>query len=106
MTPPRGTVLETERLRLREFRPSDLAPLFELYRDPEIRRHFPDGMRTYEQTREELEWFSRGEPLSLVARDDRSDKYRVVLGSASCEHTSNHHGGPCLDPAGNGSADP
>ena len=64
-----GTVLETKRLRLRTFRTSDLAGLFELYRDPEIRRYFPDGTRTYEQTREELEWFSRGEPLSLWATE-------------------------------------
>ena len=63
------TVLETERLRLREFRPSDLDALFELYRDPEIRRYYPDGTRTYEQTREELEWFSRGEPFSLWATE-------------------------------------
>jgi len=68
-----GAVLETERLRLRWFRPSDLAPLFELYRDPEIRRYFPDGTRTYEQTREELEWFSRGEPLSLWATELKED---------------------------------
>jgi len=73
MTPPLGIVLETERLRLREFRPSDLPQLFELYRDPEIRRHFPDGTRTYEQTREELEWFSRGQPLSLWAAELKED---------------------------------
>src|SRR5215204_3874146 len=68
-----GAVLETERLRLREFRQSDLARLFELYRDPDIRRYFPDGTRTYEQTREELEWFSRGEPLSLWATELKED---------------------------------
>jgi ribosomal-protein-alanine N-acetyltransferase len=67
------TVLETERLRLRIFEPSDLDPLFELYRDPEIRRYFPDGTRTREQTREELEWFSRGQALALWATVLRSD---------------------------------
>jgi RimJ/RimL family protein N-acetyltransferase len=67
------TVLETDRLRLRAFRPSDLDALFELYRDPEIRRYFPDGTRTYEQTREELEWFSRGQPLSLWATELKED---------------------------------
>ena len=63
------TVLETERLRLRSFEPSDLAPLFALYRDPEIRRYFPDGTRTLDETCEELEWFSRGHPLSLWATE-------------------------------------
>jgi len=67
------TILETERLRLRQFRPTDLDPLFELYRDPAIRRYFPDGTRTREQTREELEWFSRGEPLSLWATELKED---------------------------------
>jgi len=66
-------ILETRRLRLRWFRPSDLDDLFELYRDPEIRRYFPDGTRTYEQTREELEWFSRGEPCSLWATELKED---------------------------------
>jgi ribosomal-protein-alanine N-acetyltransferase len=66
-------VLETERLRLRTFRPSDLDDLFELYRDPQIRRYFPDGTRTYEQTREELEWFSRGAPYSLWATELKED---------------------------------
>ena len=63
------TVLETERLRLRVFEPSDLDPLYALYRDPEIRRYYPDGTRTLDQTREELEWFSRGHPLSLWATE-------------------------------------
>ena len=63
------TVLETERLRLRTFEPDDLAPLHALYRDPEIRRYFPDGTRTLDETREEIEWFSRGHPLSLWATE-------------------------------------
>ena len=67
------TILETERLRMREFRPSDLDALFDLYRDPEIRRYFPDGTRTYEQTREELEWFSRAQPFSLWATELKED---------------------------------
>ena len=67
------TILDTERLRLRGFRLSDLDDLFELYRDPEIRRYFPDGTRTYEQTREELEWFSRGKELSLWATELKED---------------------------------
>ena len=35
---------------------ADLDDLAVLYGDPEIRRYFPDGTRTYEQTRAELEW--------------------------------------------------
>ena len=55
-------VLETPRLLLRRLEPGDLQPLFALYRDPEIRRGFPDGTRTLEQTRDELEWFLDGHP--------------------------------------------
>lgn len=58
MTP----ILETERLILRRLVPEDLDSLFALYRDPEIRRHFPDGTLTYEETKEELEWFLEGHP--------------------------------------------
>ena len=49
-------VLETDRLLLRELTMADLDPLAALYRDPGVRRYFPDGTRTYEQTREELAW--------------------------------------------------
>ena len=55
-------VLETPRLLLRRLETGDLEPLFALYRDPEIRRWFPDGTRTLEQTRDELEWFIEGHP--------------------------------------------
>jgi [ribosomal protein S5]-alanine N-acetyltransferase len=55
-------VIETGRLLLRHLLPSDLDDLFALYRDPEIRRYFPDGTRTYEQTRDELDHFVRGIP--------------------------------------------
>jgi [ribosomal protein S5]-alanine N-acetyltransferase len=53
---PDTTVLETERLLLRLLTPADLDALAELYRDPDVRRYFPDGTRTYDQTRAELEW--------------------------------------------------
>ncbi len=56
------TILETDRLILRRLLPGDLDSLFALYRDPDIRRHFPDGTLTYEQTKEELEWFLDGHP--------------------------------------------
>ncbi|MGY1802427.1 GNAT family N-acetyltransferase [Blastococcus sp. SYSU D00922] len=51
-----GVVLETDRLLLRELTADDLDALAALYRDPEVRRYFPDGTRTHEQTREELAW--------------------------------------------------
>jgi ribosomal-protein-alanine N-acetyltransferase len=69
-------VLQTPRLTLRRFEPTDLQPLFELYRDPEVRRYFPDGTRTLDVTREELEWFLDGHPrhpeLGLWATVERS----------------------------------
>jgi len=55
-------ILETPRLFLRHLEPGDLEPLFVLYRDPEIRRYFPDGTRTLAETQEELQWFLNGHP--------------------------------------------
>lgn len=55
-------ILETPRLQLRHLVPQDLDALFRLYKDPEIRRYFPDGTRTLEETREELAWFEHGHP--------------------------------------------
>jgi ribosomal-protein-alanine N-acetyltransferase len=55
-------ILETQRLILRRLLPGDLDDLFALYRDPEIRRYFPEGTLTYEETKEELEWFLNGHP--------------------------------------------
>jgi len=40
----------------------DLDELFALYRDPEIRKYFPEGVLNFEQTKEELEWFLNGHP--------------------------------------------
>ena len=57
-----ATILETERLILRHLVMDDLDALFALYCDPEIRRYFPDGVLTLEETREELEWFLTGHP--------------------------------------------
>jgi RimJ/RimL family protein N-acetyltransferase len=69
-------ILSTPRLLLRHFEPGDLEPLYRLYRDPEIRPHDPDGTRTRQQTREELEWFMQGHPrhreLGLWATVERS----------------------------------
>jgi RimJ/RimL family protein N-acetyltransferase len=55
-------ILETERLRLRHLEMDDLADLYALYRDPVMRRYFPDGTLTYEETREEVAWFLNGHP--------------------------------------------
>ena len=69
-------VLKTERLLLRRFEPKDLEPLYALYRDPEIRKYYPDGTRTFEETKEELNWFLQGHPrhpeLGLWAAVERS----------------------------------
>jgi ribosomal-protein-alanine N-acetyltransferase len=55
-------ILETERLTLRHLELGDLEALYALYRDPEMRRFFPDGTLTLEETREELEWYLNGHP--------------------------------------------
>lgn len=55
-------ILETERLTLRRLLPGDLDDLYALYRDPDIRRYFPDGTLTYDETQAELEWFLNGHP--------------------------------------------
>ena len=55
-------ILETDRLILRRLLLEDLDALFVLYNDPEIRQYFPEGTLTYEETKEELEWFLNGHP--------------------------------------------
>lgn len=60
-------ILETERLTFRRLVPEDLDSLYVLYSDPEISRYYPvttlpDGTMTYEETKEELEWFLNGHP--------------------------------------------
>jgi ribosomal-protein-alanine N-acetyltransferase len=57
MTDLQTNILETKRLILRRLTIDDLDALFTLYRDPEVRRYFPEGTLTYEETKEELEWF-------------------------------------------------
>jgi ribosomal-protein-alanine N-acetyltransferase len=70
-------ILETKRLVLRRLLPGDLDDLYALYRDPEIRRFFPEGTLTYEETKEELEWFLGGHPahpeLGLWATIHKAD---------------------------------
>lgn len=55
-------ILETERLFLRHFELSDIEGLYLLYSDPEIRRYFPEGTLTYDESKAELEWFLHGHP--------------------------------------------
>jgi len=55
-------VLETRRLLLRHPTPADLDSLFAIYSDPDVTRYIPDAPRTYEATREEIEWFQNGHP--------------------------------------------
>lgn len=55
-------ILETERLLLRHPLLTDLDDLYALYSDPEVRRYFPEGTLTREETQEELEWFLNGHP--------------------------------------------
>ena len=55
-------ILETPRLTLRHLEPNDLDDLFALYRDPEMRRYYPEGTLTYEETKDELQWFVNGHP--------------------------------------------
>ena len=50
------SIVETERLELRPLTMDDLDALALIYRDSEVRKYFPEGTLTYEQTREELEW--------------------------------------------------
>ena len=68
------TILETERLLFRRLVLADLDALFALYRDKETRQYFPDGTDgtlTFDETKEEIEWFLNGHPdhpeLSLWA---------------------------------------
>jgi RimJ/RimL family protein N-acetyltransferase len=55
-------ILETQRLLLRHFVMSDLDNLFAFYSDPDVIKYIPDAPRTYEETKEELEWFLNGHP--------------------------------------------
>ena len=55
-------ILETKRLLLRRFISSDLEDLFAFYSDPDVTKYIPDAPRSYEETKEELEWFLNGHP--------------------------------------------
>jgi ribosomal-protein-alanine N-acetyltransferase len=49
-------VIETERLALRRLTLDDLDALAAIYSDTDVRKYFPEGTLTHEQTKEELEW--------------------------------------------------
>ena len=51
-----ANVIETERLTLRRLTMDDLDALAAIYADADVRKYFPEGILTYEQTKEELEW--------------------------------------------------
>jgi RimJ/RimL family protein N-acetyltransferase len=55
-------ILETQRLLLRHLLLEDLDDLFAFYGDPDVVKYIPDAPRSYEETREELEWFLNGHP--------------------------------------------
>ena len=69
-------VVETPRLLLRHLSLDDLDALAPMYADPDIRRGYPDGTRTREQTAAEIAWFEHGHPqhpeLGLWATIDRA----------------------------------
>jgi len=55
-------ILETDRLLFRHLEMGDLDELYILYDDPDIRRYFPEGILSYKETEEEIEWFLKGHP--------------------------------------------
>lgn len=55
-------IFETPRLIFRLLVRDDFDDLYRMYSDPEMRQYFPDGVRTAEETMEELEYFLQGHP--------------------------------------------
>jgi len=55
-------ILETQRLLLRHIVMDDLDSLFAFYSDPDVVKYIPDAPRTYQEAKEELEWFMNGHP--------------------------------------------
>jgi len=56
MIDPNTTILETERLILRRLTMDDLDDLVALYHSPEVRKYYSEGIPSYEETKQELEW--------------------------------------------------
>lgn len=70
-------VLRTPRIVLRRLREEDLELLAALYADAEMRRFFPEGTLSREDTAEEIAWFRDGHPddarlglWAAIARED------------------------------------
>lgn len=55
-------ILETQRLILRRFTMDDLDSLFAFYSDPDVVKYIPDAPKSYQETKEELEWHINGHP--------------------------------------------
>ena len=62
MRNPPQLIFETNKIRIRRLVMDDLHHLFALYRDPEIRKYFVEGVLTLEETRSGLERQIRGYP--------------------------------------------
>ncbi|MEZ4669734.1 MAG: GNAT family N-acetyltransferase [Anaerolineae bacterium] len=62
MAQPPTLILETERLLFRRLVMADFDALYALYRDPEMRQYYPEGVLSEADTKEELEWFLNGHP--------------------------------------------
>ncbi len=56
MANPKTKILETERLFFRRLTMDDLDDLFALYQSPEVRKYYSEGIPSYEETKQELEW--------------------------------------------------
>jgi RimJ/RimL family protein N-acetyltransferase len=67
-------ILTTTRLVLRRLEMADFDDLYALYRDEEIRRYFPEGTLTEQETRDELTWFLQGHP-----RDPQLGLWATIL---------------------------
>ena len=62
MTKPHKIILETIRLILRLQIMNDLDGPRALYCNPEITKYIPDAPRSYEEAKDDLEWFVNGHP--------------------------------------------
>jgi ribosomal-protein-alanine N-acetyltransferase len=56
MTITSPIILETERLYFRHLTLNDLDDLFALYRSPDVRKYYSEGIPTCEETQRELAW--------------------------------------------------
>jgi len=56
MLDPNTKILETKRLTLRRLNMDDLDGLVALYHSPDVRKFYSEGIPSYEETKQELEW--------------------------------------------------